>query len=510
MGSTMFSSNRERMIVGLAALLFAADVALISTIGTSGRGPVLSDLIQVALAGLAVYGFRRTANRSTGLARSFWNLAAVTFSVVFICWCLVVYRDYYPASHAVAGISNLLFAFWFYPLALAIFLDPDRETEGLDFLVALDFMQAAVFCVAAYLHFFYIPRAGGAGDFDRTLWTPYFFAYAFLAAVFGVRSVLTRSRMACGLFRGLAIFLVYSGLADIAYRFGPFSHLRTGSWFDLVWAINTAGPLVAAMLWKQPAMQEALADGAKRERRIFAEIVYLIFPLLILAMSLRIASERLGLAAAVIFVAFACSSARLLVTQSRLVKAQDALRWEATRDGLTGLWNRKAVLEILERELQRSERHGMPVGVIMADVDHFKSINDTRGHAAGDRVLEILASEISAVVRPYDSVGRYGGEEFLIVAPGCGPHATWELAERICRYVANNNIVIDGVHLNVTLSLGVASESMSEDTEKLLHTADVALYRAKNGGRNRVEPNLGSPQQASSDLTAAAQKMFWL
>ena len=496
-------------MIFLAAFLLVADAVLIFTVGTSGSGPVLSDLIDIALVALTAYHCRQAARRSTGLARSFWALGMVCFTMALAGWCLVACRDAFPASRMAQGLSNLLFCFWFFPLTLALFLDPESEGEGLDLLIALDFMQAAVFCVSAYVYFFYIPTAGVATG-QAGFWTPYFFAYAFLVGAFGLRSVLTRSPLAKTLFRGLTIFLAYSGVADLAYRYGPFRDLRTGSWFDLVWCINSIGPLVLAAAWTQPAVQESIGKGAKREKRIYTEIFYLFFPLLILIMSMRIASQRLGLAAGVIFVSFACSSARLLVTQSRLVKAQDALRWEATRDGLTGLWNRKAVLEVLDRELLRSERHGQPVGVIMADVDHFKAINDSRGHAAGDRVLEIIANEIAAVVRPYDSVGRYGGEEFLIVAPGCGPHATWELAERICRYVENCNIVIGGSKVSVSLSLGIAAGSSAADSETMLHTADTALYRAKHAGRNRVEPNLGHPAQSEANPVPASKNMFWL
>lgn len=499
---------RARTLIGLAAILFLADAIVIFTIGTTAPGPVVSDLIQLTLVGLAVYHCSQAARRSTGLARSFWALATATFAVVLVGWALISYSDAFPRSHTVGWLSNLLFCFWFFPLAMALFLDPEREAEGLDLLIALDFMQAAVFCVAAYLYFFYIPKADAPPDLSHAVWTPYFFAYAFLASAFSLRSVLTRSPLAQSIFRGIAIFLVYSGVADILYRYGPFHTLRTGSWFDLVWGINTGVPLVIAAAWIQPAVQEAPAEGVRREKKIYTEIFYLFFPLLILAMSLRIASQRLGLAAAVIFLSFACSSTRLLLTQHRLVKAQDALRWEATRDGLTGLWNRKAVLEILERELQRSERHGLPVGVIMADVDHFKAINDSRGHATGDRALEIIASEINAVVRPYDSVGRYGGEEFIIVAPGCGPHATWELAERIRAYVSACNIVAGGVQLNVSLSLGFAAGNSSAEMERLLHDADTALYQAKNAGRDRVEPSLGQPEKPV--VPAAAKGVFWV
>jgi len=197
------------------------------------------------------------------------------------------------------------------------------------------------------------------------------------------------------------------------------------------------------------------------------------------------------------------------VTQHRLVEAQKALRREASRDGLTGLWNRKAILDIFERELLRSQRGGGSVGVIMADVDHFKAVNDSRGHVAGDLVLRIIASEIAAVVRPYDSVGRYGGEEFLIVVPGCDASETWELAERIRNGVANCSVVAEGSSVNVSLSLGIAAGNSAADLEELLHAADTALYQAKNAGRNRVEPG-GECALNRRPVSSAAQSKFWL
>jgi len=499
-----------RTTVMLAASLFAAHAGVVFTLGTTAPGPLVSDLIEVVLAGLLVFHCCLASRRSTGLARSFWALASATFAVAFADLSLVACGEFFPAWAAIHWISNLLGCFWFFPLAMAMFLDPDREAEGLDVMVALDFMQAGVFCVAAYLYFFYIPNSSDAATLGHAIWTPYFFAYAFLAGAFWLRSVLTRSTLARSLFRGLALFLVCSDIADVLYRYGPFHGLRSGAWFDLVWNLNLAVPLVLAAAWQQPEVHDFSADGAEREKKIYTEIFYLFFPLLILVMSLRIAQSQLGLAATVILLSFAGSSARLLLTQHRLVKAQDALRWEAARDGLTGLWNRKAVLEILERELLRSERVGLPVGVIMADADHFKSINDSLGHVAGDRVLSIMASEIAAVVRPYDSVGRYGGEEFLVVAPGCGLRETWELAERICVYVRNCSIVAGGQSLSVSLSLGVASGNSAAEAGKLLHDADIALYQAKHNGRNRVEPNLGNEAQRPAQTAPSSKNTFWL
>jgi diguanylate cyclase (GGDEF)-like protein len=216
------------------------------------------------------------------------------------------------------------------------------------------------------------------------------------------------------------------------------------------------------------------------------------------------------LAGLVVLLSFVVSSTRLLVTQNRLLLAKEALRREAKRDSLTGLWNHKAILEILERELLRAERDQQPVGVIMADVDHFKAVNDSRGHAAGDAVLRIIASGVAAMVRPYDSVGRYGGEEFLIIAPGCGLGETWELAERVRNHVARCNIMAGGAPVQVTLSLGVATGRASAELEKVLQSADAAMYRAKAAGRNRIEPSLGRAAGAGQGTFPTAEHDFWI
>ena len=146
----------------------------------------------------------------------------------------------------------------------------------------------------------------------------------------------------------------------------------------------------------------------------------------------------------------------------------------------------------------------------MIDVDHFKAVNDSRGHAAGDNVLRIIASGIAAMVRPYDSVGRYGGEEFLIVAPGCGPAETWELAERVRTHVARCSIMAAGAAVQVTLSLGVATAECAADLEKVLSDADAAMYRAKAAGRNRVEPSLGRAARAGQASHPGSDRDFWI
>jgi diguanylate cyclase (GGDEF)-like protein len=505
----MIATPRARIVVIAAGLLWLAHGVSVVALGIKRPGPFLSDLMQFTLGVVLIYAIVEASRRSEGLARSFWRLTAAAYSFWLIAQGLSVYNDL-AASPFVSWINNLLFCFWFVPLAMAMFLDPEHEAGQLDALVALDFVQAVLVCVAAYLYFFYLPKSESPNELAHSVWTPYFAGYAFVAGAFMVRSAVTRSRDSRALFGRMGILMAFSGSTDALYFYGPGRGMGTGAWFDLLWSGLLVAPILIAATWKQAESPELSFDPPRREKRIYTEIFFLLYPLLVLFMSLRIARERLGLAAAVVLLSFVCSSARLLFTQKRLLLAKDALRREASRDGLTSLWNRKAILAILERDLLRAERDQEPVGLIMIDVDHFKAINDTRGHGAGDAVLRIIASGIAAVVRPYDSVGRCGGEEFLIVAPACGMAETWELAERVRAHVARCNIMVGGASVQVSLSLGVATGQTAADIEKLLQSADTALYQAKNAGRNRVEPSVGHAAKAGQGPSAIPNRDFWL
>ena len=175
---------------------------------------------------------------------------------------------------------------------------------------------------------------------------------------------------------------------------------------------------------------------------------------------------------------------RIVDLQSRLLAAQEQLQIEATHDALTGLWNRRAILENLERELVRSARQGTALTVVMADLDHFKHINDTHGHPIGDAALREAALRLGGATRPYDFVGRYGGEEFLIVAPGLERSGAIELAERIRNRIEVTPFATSGPSLSVTLSLGVVSLRGGAEVGRVLAAADAALYEAKAAGRN--------------------------
>jgi diguanylate cyclase (GGDEF)-like protein len=177
---------------------------------------------------------------------------------------------------------------------------------------------------------------------------------------------------------------------------------------------------------------------------------------------------------------------RILELQEQLVTAREQSRIQATQDSLTGILNHGAILAVLEKELRRSVREGKPVTVMMADIDHFKWVNDTYGHSAGDTVLRETVRKMVSSLRPYDSIGRYGGEEFVVVAPGCDLEAAVKIAERLREFVCTHPVHIADVSIPIAMSIGVAVSGNDIQPVQLLKAADEALYAAKNNGRNRV------------------------
>lgn len=182
------------------------------------------------------------------------------------------------------------------------------------------------------------------------------------------------------------------------------------------------------------------------------------------------------------------AGSRIIRLQEDLMSALAASEYQASHDALTGLLNRKATIELLKKELLRADRQTAPLGVIIADLDHFKRINDSYGHLAGDVVLKEVAALMMKSVRPYDSAGRYGGEEFLIVCPACDAECAHGVAERLrCLLSATPLVTAEGV-FNVTMSFGVASVNCEgADADSIIRMADHALYEAKELGRNRVQ-----------------------
>jgi diguanylate cyclase (GGDEF)-like protein/PAS domain S-box-containing protein len=154
------------------------------------------------------------------------------------------------------------------------------------------------------------------------------------------------------------------------------------------------------------------------------------------------------------------------------------------KDQLTGLFNRTAISDVIKAEVERSQRYQQPLSVVMVDIDRFKRVNDCYGHDAGDKVLAKISSILMCNLRQPDVVGRWGGEEFLVIAPGCDHIAGAQLAERLRRFI--EEVPVGDFPEPITASFGVAQLQKAQGPDQLLFAADMALYEAKNSGRNRV------------------------
>lgn len=192
---------------------------------------------------------------------------------------------------------------------------------------------------------------------------------------------------------------------------------------------------------------------------------------------------------------------RILGLEAKLRETLDQMRVLALKDSLTGILNRRAIFETAEGELDRANRESTSLSILMADLDHFKSINDRFGHAAGDLALKLAVEMIVKNLRPYDHVGRWGGEEFLIVLPNTNSDEAYQIAERLRITIENAEMDLgEGDALGLRMSLGVTSTNLGNtlNLDSLVKQADVALYLAKNKGRNQVciykgEEEISSP-----------------
>ena len=192
---------------------------------------------------------------------------------------------------------------------------------------------------------------------------------------------------------------------------------------------------------------------------------------------------------------------RILRLEDTLVHAREEMRYKATHDALTSLWNRGAILAHLNQEILRAQREHAKVSLLLCDVDHFKRINDVHGHPVGDMVLQEIASQLAAAIRPGDAVGRYGGEEFLVILSDCGAESLRRRGEQLRQAVASGSFGGPLQGLSVSISVGAMTIEGMADThtpEVFLSQTDAALYRAKLEGRNRL---VIAEQQSLADVS---------
>src|SRR5712664_4060945 len=194
---------------------------------------------------------------------------------------------------------------------------------------------------------------------------------------------------------------------------------------------------------------------------------------------------------------------RILHLEGRLVDAREQMRFKAAHDPLTSLWNRGVIMDLLGRELTRSQREHGCTAVLLGDLDDFKSVNDMYGHLVGDQVLREVARRLLLSVRSYDFVGRYGGEEFLVVLNNCQPDSAMARAEEIRKVICTRPIQTDAGLLGLTMSLGVllSRDWGQRPADELMREVDAALYAAKTAGRNCIRQ--AKPEEPREVVSAA-------
>jgi diguanylate cyclase (GGDEF)-like protein len=191
---------------------------------------------------------------------------------------------------------------------------------------------------------------------------------------------------------------------------------------------------------------------------------------------------------------------RILELEDRLLTTQKEMEYQATHDSLTGLWNRPAWKKLLAAEFERAYRNETSVTVLMIDLDHFKSVNDSYGHHAGDAILREVGDVLRSLVRAYDHAGRYGGDEFIVIAPELSHDSALDYAERIRATLAQTQVTYEGLAICPTVTVGAAfAERLPERSpDSIVQVADRALYKAKARGRNCVfMDSMSSPTTSS-------------
>ncbi len=185
---------------------------------------------------------------------------------------------------------------------------------------------------------------------------------------------------------------------------------------------------------------------------------------------------------------------RIVDLQSELYAVKKELLLQSRTDPLTGILNRRALMPLIAKECSRSLRSKASFALSMLDIDHFKKINDTYGHSAGDAVLKEIVNRINAVIRPYDLLGRFGGEEFLVVVPGACAADIITISERIRQRISGTKVCVDQLEIAVTASQGIVAWDGKSSVDEMIRAADDALYRAKKAGRNCVQDVRSTPE----------------
>ncbi|HVN79024.1 MAG TPA: response regulator [Terriglobia bacterium] len=307
-------------------ILLVTHGALLVSLGEKPPGPLLSCQIQLTLGIMCTVASIQASRRSGSLGRYFWRLMTVTFTVWVFAQSVELFADFFPNwANAAQPLSDILFVFSTVPLGMALFLDPDHEPNRLDRIHLLDFLQAILFWIAVYLYFSYLSPPS-ATTLTNSFWNRTLVFDSVLTGAFFLRATLTSSDVVRALFGRMTLFLFLAALADSYYSHLS-SKLVSGQWFDLVWSILLVIPYGIAVTWNKVEPSQISHGVTPQTHGIVVQQLFpLLYPSLILVLSARIAQGHITLASIIVLASFACSSARLLVTQQRLQRSKMGLQ----------------------------------------------------------------------------------------------------------------------------------------------------------------------------------------
>ena len=421
--------------------------------------------------------------------------ASLAADLVFYSLALIQDEVAYPSVADLGYLSAYLL------MAIGLVIVVRRRTPGWDGATSID--AAIVAVSAAYLVYEFViaPTMDVTADNVTTLVSVAYPVGDLMLIMVGSRLLLGAGprTVSLGMLGGYLGLVLY---ADTAYSIQSLNGTyEVANYLDAVWM--AAGFLLAAGVLHPSAAQlvapsSAVTPDATTARLIVLALAAVVAPTTMLVQFARSTDPQVVIGAAICNVLFLLVLARM----AGLVRAQ---RHAAITDGLTGLRSRRYFEQTVQAEATRAARSGAPLGMLLLDIDHFKTVNDTYGHNGGDRVLVEVSHRLAGLVRPGDLVARYGGEEFAVLLPDAEPARAWEIAERIRRGIAAAPIAVGPSRLHrVTVSVGVAGLPAGDtDVGRLVLAADRALYAAKDAGRDQVASN-GEAVPALSEVMTRA------
>ena len=344
----LFSSLSKNFWIPLVVLLTAGEMIVVFSLGTRRPGPALTSfgdlLFNLLCAALVV----RAARKSVHLARYFWYIAALSFSLFCVAVICNLYVQVVQPLQSVADVADIISVFWFCPVSLTLFLEPDFEIRRFDPIHILDFIQVVLLWVVIYFFFLYMPNHESSGSpFERTwvhaTWVGSLMYDVAMASVFLLRAAFTNSRVVRTLFGRFGVFLVFACLGDFYYNYLG-GTLQAGSWYEVIWTVLNIIPIVIVGTWDHEKIENS------NVRPFFNELIGnrlfpILFGFLVLVLSLYIAQERTLFALVIVAISFFCSSLRLVIAQQRQDRIQLDLQTE--------ILHRESV----EQQLRRNEEH---------------------------------------------------------------------------------------------------------------------------------------------------------